>query len=249
MAASQHKSTSASSQTQLIATLSVSAVTTAISVVNKLAVRDYPYSSTISFIQALFILIGISAYWLCFSTLSQISLRKAQQFFPTALATSGNFITNFKALKYLNVSTLSVMHNANLILVAASDYLLFGRRFKNSTLLSLVVILIGAVMYGYGEIQVSLIGYTWMFLHMIAHESQSLYTKYITMVADFTSVEMSFYNAVWSCPILFASLLLSHEQTQSFSKAFTPDAFWVCRFPFFLHWIATVFLRLLRRRM
>ena len=154
-------------------------------------------------------------------------MRKAAIFFPTALATSANFITNFKALETLNVSTLAVMHNVNLLLVACFDAVFFGRKFNPSTMVSLLIIMAGAIMYCYGEIQVSVVGYIWIFLHLIAHESQSLYTKYVTVIESFTAYEMSLYNALWSCPILLATVIFSGDFNQAISDLMIGPLFWV----------------------
>jgi drug/metabolite transporter (DMT)-like permease len=153
------KSTTSIPKIQIVSSIVVSVVTTAISVLNKLAVRNFNYPSTISLVQGLIVFFGIAIYWGIYNRYKDFSLKHCKLFIPSGIFTAGNFITNFYALMYLNVSTVSVMHNLNLILVAFTDVILFGRVFKLKTVLSLVVITIGAVMYCYGEIQFSLVGF------------------------------------------------------------------------------------------
>eukprot|EP00770_Monocercomonoides_exilis_P003395 MONOS_3375.1-p1 / transcript=MONOS_3375.1 / gene=MONOS_3375 / organism=Monocercomonoides_exilis_PA203 / gene_product=unspecified product / transcript_product=unspecified product / location=Mono_scaffold00079:39003-40152(+) / protein_length=344 / sequence_SO=supercontig / SO=protein_coding / is_pseudo=false len=61
---------------------------------------------------------------------------------------------------------------------------------------------------------------------MFAHEGQSLYTKFITTRYDYSSVEMSFYSSLWSCPILLIAMLYSGEQYQSISMLLSSKAIW-----------------------
>ncbi|KAA6390966.1 MAG: Solute carrier family 35 member [Streblomastix strix] len=189
---------------QLTISVAVSAVTAILSLLNKFAINAFGNPNTVTF-----------------------SKQKAVIFIPTAIATAINFITNFSALQYINVPTLSVLHNLDLILVAFMDYFLFGRSFGVLTLVGLGVVLVGAIMYCIEEIKVSFVGYLWAFAHLLAHLFQSIYTKIIFSRYDYSSVEMTFYNSIISFPFLVFSTIVSREASSgSIQKLLTKAAIW-----------------------
>jgi hypothetical protein len=104
------------------------------------------------------------------------------------------------------------------------------------------------VMYCYGEIQFSLVGfflfiififviiwkgYLWLFVHLLFHEAQSIYVKYITLNNEFKSHAMSFYNSLFSLPVFVLNILRTNEANESFPLLLSFDSsFWVFFFFF-----------------
>jgi GDP-mannose transporter len=71
-------------------------------------------------------------------------------------------------LQYLAVSLVTIFKNLTNIIILAGDWYFFGQTASRGIVLSLLLVLMGAVAAGIEDISFSLIGYFWMALNCLA---------------------------------------------------------------------------------
>lgn len=79
------------------------------------------------------------------------------------------------------------------------------------TVVSIILMIAGAVMSGIHDLQFSLVGYLWVSLNCLLTASYILYMRYASTSIKLTKVGMVYYNNVLSCVVLFPLFLLSGD--------------------------------------
>ena len=192
--------------------LQLSIITNVVSITNKQLMHSVPSPVTVSIFQTLVLLLGYFGLWKVQQNPFPLDQTKALYFSVTGIATGLNFLSSMKTLRFASLATLSVVHNISLILVAVFDVLLFHRKFHFLTILSIFVVIAGGMLYCLPEASIYGAGYFWVVIYLTAHEIQSLYTKYINLRFQYTPLEMSLYNSLWSFPILLIYGFFAHEK-------------------------------------
>lgn len=178
---------------------------TLISLVNKLAIRDLNDQNLLILLQTTIVLIGECIFLFFSNEKFNISWKKIELIIPAAIFFSVAYISYYKSFQYLKASTISVISNMNLVLMSIFDYHLFGRQFHISTEFSLLILIIGAIMYYYIEVEISTIGYIWLFTYILTHEILCIYEKYLMKMKEFSSFDLTLISSLFSWPFLLIS--------------------------------------------
>uniref|UniRef100_A0A7S2FHC9 Sugar phosphate transporter domain-containing protein n=1 Tax=Pycnococcus provasolii TaxID=41880 RepID=A0A7S2FHC9_9CHLO len=152
----------------------------ALSVVNKWALLAFPYPTTLTFLQY----VGSASFAyavgaLGYAKVDKLEPKKAIAFMPAVLMFYVSIFTNTKLLQYATVDTFVVFRSCCPIIVLPLELLMLRdttntpgsaprRRTYPSmlTVLSLVIIVIGAVGYGVADDNLQLRSYAWGFAYL-----------------------------------------------------------------------------------
>eukprot|EP00732_Lithocolla_globosa_P001330 Lithocolla_globosa_v1_NODE_634_length_3546_cov_7.930679.p1 type:complete len:296 gc:universal NODE_634_length_3546_cov_7.930679:1464-2351(+) len=175
-------------------------------IVNKMAIR---------YIQAVFLLLILQTLaTLCIlyvqslqrkEELPSLKKDKAISWLPSVTFFMLMLLTSLKSLNLVSVSTVIVFRNLNSLLVACGDYLILKREV--TTNMSLLVIILGSIIYGYHDLNYDFVGYFWTFSNLFAGAAYSLYIKSLLDKISYTATEMSLYSNVMALPVWFLGAL------------------------------------------
>eukprot|EP01116_Phalansterium_solitarium_P001152 TRINITY_DN1092_c0_g1_i1.p1 TRINITY_DN1092_c0_g1~~TRINITY_DN1092_c0_g1_i1.p1 ORF type:complete len:384 (-),score=46.79 TRINITY_DN1092_c0_g1_i1:62-1108(-) len=119
-------------------------------------------------------------------------------------------LSSLMSLRYVTVVTLTVIRNATALVVAAADAAVLGVRISFLTIVSLMGILLGSIVYGSTDINFHALGYFYLFLNVVATSSYQIYVKKLTELR-LTAFGMVYYNNVLSIPLFLLLGLIMGE--------------------------------------
>jgi GDP-mannose transporter len=185
-------------------------------ITNKAAVKFFPAPSILLFLQ-----MGVSALivWMLgqlnYLKVDAIEWSKVKAYVGVVVVFIFNLFTNIKALEYSNVETIIVFQTLTSLAVAYGDFkLLNGGLPNNKVILSLFIIVLGAVLYILTDSTFEVEAYFWVFLYFIAKVTDMLYTKHIVDTVPMTSWGRSFYNNYLSLVPVFLMILITNEHNK-----------------------------------
>jgi len=185
-------------------------------ITNKAAVKFFPAPSILLFLQ-----MGVSALivWMLgqlnYLKVDAIEWSKVKAYVGVVVVFIFNLFTNIKALEYSNVETIIVFQTLTSLAVAYGDFKLLGGGLpSNKVILSLFIIVLGAVLYILTDSTFEVEAYFWVFLYFIAKVTDMLYTKHIVDTVPMTSWGRSFYNNYLSLVPVFLMILITNEHNK-----------------------------------
>lgn len=173
--------------------------------VNKWTIKVFPYACSLLYLQnastivVLLVLGSVnSAFAIDWDTTAAV------RWIPNVVFFMFNIISSLLAMKSVSVSTLVVFRNLNSIAVALGDKVFLKKHVSSTTFVSLVIIVIGSVVFGYYDLQFDAVGYFWIMVNAVSMSGYTLFVKYLSLKHKYTSFSMSFYNNVMSIvPLVF----------------------------------------------
>jgi GDP-mannose transporter len=142
------------------------------------------------------------------------SISKFVTWAPQVLLFVGTIVSSAGALAIVNVPTFSVFRNSSSLLVAVFEYCILGKTVSSHQLIFLVFVVVGTVIYGWGDLQFSARGYVFSALHVLIASMSAVAVKKLNVVFS-SSLEMSFYNNVGSLPLLFIFAAYEYQASAS----------------------------------
>jgi hypothetical protein len=143
------------------------------------------------------------------------SISKFVTWAPVVVLFVGTIVSSAGALAVVNVTTFSVFRNASSLVVAVFEYFLLQKTVSSYQLVFLVLVVVGAGIYGWGDLQFSVRGYVLSALHVLIASMSAVAVKKLNVNFS-SSLEMSLYNNVGSLPLLF--IFASYEYQASSSQ-------------------------------
>jgi GDP-mannose transporter len=190
--------------------------------VNKWAVKVFPFTCSIIYLQnavtiVVLLILGSlnSAFAVEWDNVAALRWTPAVGFFLVMLTSS------LQAMKGVSVPTFVVFRNLNSISVALGDRYFLKRKITPITFVSLAIIVLGSVVYGYYDLGFDASGYWWMAVNLAATAAYTLFVKALTQRYKYSSFTMSFYNNVLSLPPLVALLVMHSELTPAVARVWT----------------------------
>lgn len=126
--------------------------------------------------------------------------------------------TGMQATAGLPIHIVTVFKNVTNIIIVFGEWHFFGEKVGLLVLVSLGVMLMGAVMASYSDVggkatPSTLSGYFWMLLNCASTAAYVLYMRFATAKATFkiSKFGMAFYNNLISLPLLAPPMLLNGE--------------------------------------
>ncbi|KAK9826068.1 hypothetical protein WJX74_009891 [Apatococcus lobatus] len=202
---------------KVAACLSYGAVSVSITLFNKavFTVYKFPYPCTVTALQ-----ISVSlVYMVILQRLKlfdygKLSFSKAKQAAPLAILWWLYVVSGLFALSYLNVPMFSVLRRGTTLLVVGGEWLIFARGPSLSALLSILVMIAGAIIAGITDLTFSLPGYIWVAICAVSTAAYLLLIKYLKDESGLSQNALLFYNNLLALPIMLAYLLLATDELQ-----------------------------------
>ncbi|KAK9853136.1 hypothetical protein WJX84_005985 [Apatococcus fuscideae] len=144
----------------------------------------------------------------------KLSFSKAKQAAPLAILWWLYVVSGLFALSYLNVPMFSVLRRGTTLLVVGGEWLIFARGPSLSALLSILVMIAGAIIAGITDLTFSLPGYIWVAICAVSTAAYLLLIKYLKDESGLSQNALLFYNNLLALPIMLAYLLLATDELQ-----------------------------------
>eukprot|EP01039_Chlorochromonas_danica_P011467 gene11467-12826_t len=132
---------------------------------------------------------------------------------PINLLFIGMLLTSFLSFVYLNVPMITIIKNLTNVFTVSGDYYFFKEEVSLYTVVSIVLMIIGAVMAGINDLEFSFIGYFWVGMNTFFTASYILYMRHVTTTSSvkLSKIAMVYYNNVLSSVLMFPLFLLSGD--------------------------------------
>lgn len=167
---------------------------------NKVAMTYLPSAAIVSFIQMAFGAAAVLVIRLMGYEVDWFDWEKSKAYAWYVVIFVGAIYTNMMALSYSNVETVIVFRACSPIAVSVCDVLFMNREFPSTrSLMSLIAVALGAVMYCVSDSQLALGGwtaYSWVTLYFVLIVVEMTYGKQLT-----STVKM---DSVWG-PVLYCN--------------------------------------------
>ncbi len=95
------------------------------------------------------------------------SFQVAKSWLPLNVLFVGMLCSGFFAISYVNVPMVTIFKNLTNIITVFGDYYLFGEKISPIVVISILIMVFGAVMAGFNDIEFNFIGYFWMVINCL----------------------------------------------------------------------------------
>eukprot|EP00904_Undaria_pinnatifida_P002829 jgi/Undpi1/12547/HiC_scaffold_6.g02216.m1 len=129
-----------------------------------------------------------------YATYDPFNLTTARRWLPVSLCFSAMLFTSFKALEVMNVPMVTVFKNLTNIVIVTGDWWFFHQAASTLVIASMAVMVFGALVASYHDLNFSPWGYFWMVANCCATAGYVLYMKYATKTIKLPRFGMVFYN-------------------------------------------------------
>ncbi|CAM9657670.1 unnamed protein product [Ascophyllum nodosum] len=137
-----------------------------------------------------------------FATFEPFNMATARRWLPVTVCFSTMLFTSFKALEIMNVPMVTVFKNLTNIVIVTGDWWLFQQSATVLVILSMAVMVFGAIVASYHDLNFNAWGYFWMLANCCATAGYVLYMKYATKTIKLPRFGMVFYNNLLTTCIL-----------------------------------------------
>jgi len=115
---------------------------------------------------------------------------------------------NMLALKYVSVATVVVFRQVSTALVASGEYIIFRKRFSRWIVMSIVLGIVGSLIYGFSATDYKPAGYLYAFLYACAMAVNAVYIKMVfDQLPQMGHWEKTYYQNLEGTPFLFLMAL------------------------------------------
>jgi GDP-mannose transporter len=141
----------------------------------------------------------------------------AKAWLPLNVLFIGMLCTGFLSLVHNNVPMVTVCKNLTNVVTIAGDAFFFGEKVTSLTVLSIFIMVLGAVLAGAHDLEFSVTGYLYMGLNCFFTSGYVLYMRYASTTVKVPKFGMVFYNNLLSIALLLPLILLTNEVPQLFN--------------------------------
>ena len=143
----------------------------------------------------------------------------AKSWLPLNLLFIGMLFSGFISLIYVSVPMVTITKNLANIITVFGEYYLFGEPLSYLTLLSVFIMVVGAVLAGANDLEFNFYGYVWMAINCVFTSGYVLYMRYASTSIKLPRFGMVYYNNLLSIALLLPICLFRDE----FSVLADPD--------------------------
>ena len=189
---------------------------TLLTLVNKLAIKAYPFPNTLLVVQngltVVLLLIGSYVHAKVFGAMPALTVSVVQSWLPLVFLFVVMLLSSLQALMFVSATTLIVMRNLSTLSVACFERLVLKEEIKPITWFALVMIFVGAVLFGLRDLTFSVPGYMWLFLNVAGTSSYQIYVKkLIAQSKELGPFGMSYINNSLSLPLFIGMSAYNNE--------------------------------------
>ena len=184
---------------------------------NKYVMKQWDYANTLTLMQngTAVLYLGVGRY-MGMLDMKAFAAQQWKVFAVSSFFLAMQILTSLKALPFVAIATVVAFRNTCTVIIAIIDYLVFGNKFSQPQMLSLVVTTAGMILYAVQDINFNLVGYLWLVGNSVATIINTFWNKfYIThYTKDLkiqTSYGVSFIQQVETLPIVFVLATMNNE--------------------------------------
>jgi len=184
---------------------------------NKYVMKQWDFANTLTLMQngTAVLYLGVGRYT---NTLDMKPF-KAQQWKVFAVSSfflAMQILTSLKALPFVAIATVVAFRNMCTVVIALIDFFMFGNKFSQPQMMSLVVTTLGMILYAVQDINYNAVGYLWLVGNSVATIINTFWNKfYITHYTKElkiqTSYGVSFIQQLETLPIVFVLAFANNE--------------------------------------
>ena len=171
---------------------------------NKLAVGALPLPCTLTLIQVVATLILL--YVLFGSKIDRITQAGVREWAPIAALFTAMMVTSMLAFAHASVSAILIFRNVGAIVTSIVEYKVRGIKVSKEVFLSEVVIVVGAVLYGWKSASFEMIGLILILLNVVVQVWYGVLLKRkmdtSVNIREMSKFTMSAYNNLLAVPAL-----------------------------------------------
>eukprot|EP00667_Euglena_gracilis_P012618 EG_transcript_12975 len=161
---------------------------------NKVATNHLPLPSTLIILQAIATCIPLA------TNAEVLGLQKklCVKWVPVTVLFAAMLFTSMQSFLYCTVSTILVFRNVATICSTVVEYLVRGKKANLPIIASELTIILGCVIYGWGQLGISWLGFFWIMLNVAAQVAYGNLVKvYLSTLKDDNGQELSKYTCAY----------------------------------------------------
>jgi len=139
------------------------------------------------------------------------NLNTAKSWLPLNVFFIGMLFSGFISLVYVSVPMVTITKNLANIITVLGEYYLFGEPLSFLTLLSVAIMVIGAVLAGANDLEFNFYGYVWMAINCVFTSGYVLYMRFASTSIKLPRFGMVYYNNLLSCALLLPICIFRNE--------------------------------------
>jgi len=141
------------------------------------------------------------------------SVGTAKSLSPLAAAFCGMVITGLAALKFVNVPMYSALRRFTTFIVIVAEFLLLGKRVPKDEFNSVVLMVVGAMIAGWGDLTFDMYGYLLTVLNCVVTAVYLVLIAKKSKETGLNTVGLMFYNNLLSLPFLVGLVVVTEWDT------------------------------------
>jgi len=160
-------------------------------------------------------------------SLRPFEIEKVQKWLPLNIFFLAMLVTGTKSLSLLTVPMVTIFKNVQTCVTAFGDWWFFSKTVSVYTLLTLMIMISGALVAGYNDLEYNFWGYVWVIVNCLCGSAYVLYTKLAMDTLKMEKVDNINYNCSLSLPFLLVFMFFNGELNLIYANAwdsFTNDS-------------------------
>ena len=139
------------------------------------------------------------------------SFAVAKSWMPLNILFIGMLFSGFMSLVYVSIPMVTITKNLANIITVFGEWYLFGEPLSYLTLLSVLIMVVGAVLAGANDLEFNLYGYLWMAINCFFTSGYVLYMRFASTSIKLPKFGMVYYNNLISMALLLPVCIARSE--------------------------------------
>ena len=180
---------------------------------NKMAVGALPLPCLLTLIQVIGTLMLMGVFFR--SQVDRITIAGAKEWAPIAALFTAMMVTSMLAFAYASVSAILIFRNIGAIVTSVVEYKVRGLVITKEVLASEIIIVLGAMLYGWKSASFKPIGFVLIVMNVIVQVGYGVLLKHkmdkSPRIKEMNKFTMSTYNNIMAVPALIVLVVMFGE--------------------------------------
>jgi len=154
------------------------------------------------------------ARWLGLAKFEQVETDKLISWIPLNILFIMMLLTGFYSLNLLTVPMATIFKNSTNVLITMGDFFFYRRAVSRGIVMSLLLMLTGAILAGSSDLEFNLTGYLWAILNCFVTAAYVLYMPRAIADSKLNAFGRVYYNNLLSLPLVTLVDLLVYQDIQ-----------------------------------
>lgn len=187
--------------------------------VNKAVLIQWPYPNSflaLQMVASIMVVYTMKAWGL--SSVQPLHMKAAKALLPVVFFYNTNVGFALAAVRALSIPVYHVLKRLTPVMVLVGKFLMGGGTPSKQVTLSVVTVVSGCIMAGFGDLSFDLRGYSAALISCALQTSYLLLVERTGTEKGFNSMELLLYNGILSLPVLLIIILVTGEVWDSFES-------------------------------